>query len=83
MIYRKPIGRPRTSVDPASVKALQALGRKITKQRAAEAALAEEIDATVAQYHAQGVPVLRIAEYTGLTPKTVRACLARAEEAAS
>ena len=78
---RKPIGRPRIAVDPRDQKALEALGRKIARHRAAEVALSLEIDATVAEYAAKGVPVLRIAEYTGLTPKTVRACLARSSAA--
>lgn len=74
---RKPIGRPKVAVPPASIKAMEALGRRIAKHRAASEALADETDAAVARFYADGVPITQIAEHLGLTPKTIRACLIR------
>lgn len=74
---RKPIGRPKVAVPAASIKAMETLGRRIAKHRAATETLADETDAAVARFYADGVPITQIAQHLGLTSKTIRACLNR------
>jgi hypothetical protein len=71
-------GAPRAKVRPEDVKRAQALGRKVAAARAKADALADEIDATVADLYRGGMPKMRIAQEVGLTRPTVDKCLQRA-----